>query len=582
VRLALPPRTSRLLGWGCLLVLVAGAAWLVVTAFLAKSRLQAIAQQLPALRSAISSGDFDHAREIETQLRHDASTAHSLTSGPAWSIAANLPFAGEPLRTARGLATQSDAVASGVVPSLLDLADTLKGSSLRHGANIDLSVLQEAAPRLASAAATASHAATAIGRGTSASTWLGVADDARDKAVTSLAQLSDELAGASNTVATLLPMLGEDGARRYFVGFMNEAEARGLGGLPGAFAIVTADHGTIAFTHFGSDTELDGQRAAVELGSDFDSRYGPDDPTGAYVNSDISPNFPDAAQIWAGMWQAKSGQHVDGALAIDPTALSYLLRVVGPTTLTDGGALNAGNVVALTQQKVYAAFSDNAQRKAYLVSVAHAAAGQVIKGGGTPIDLVHAISRAAGERRLLAWSSHPDEQSRIEAAGYGGVLGSADGPYAGFTVVNAAGTKLDYYLARSMTYRRASCAADSTVIAALTLTNGAPRSGLPEYVTGGGSGNPAPGKSPGDNRVIMSFYATPGARIAAVRLDDTPVRVAATTERGLTVISVPVPLPVGEARTLTVTYADPRGGSATILRQPLVEPMTIDATPACS
>ena len=36
------------------------------------------------------------------------------------------------------------------------------------------------------------------------------------------------------------------------------------------------------------------------------------------------------------MWQHKTGEHLDGALALDPTALSYLLHATGPATLPDG------------------------------------------------------------------------------------------------------------------------------------------------------------------------------------------------------------------------------------------------------
>ena len=46
------------------------------------------------------------------------------------------------------------------------------------------------------------------------------------------------------------------------------------------------------------------------------------------------------------MWKKKSGQQVTGAIAIDPTALSYLLQVTGPATLPDGEVVSADNVVA--------------------------------------------------------------------------------------------------------------------------------------------------------------------------------------------------------------------------------------------
>jgi hypothetical protein len=61
-------------------------------------------------------------------------------------------------------------------------------------------------------------------------------------------------------------MLGQNGPKRYFLAFQNNAEARGTGGLPGAFAIIEANHGKLAITSMQSDTTLIGTAATGTSG----------------------------------------------------------------------------------------------------------------------------------------------------------------------------------------------------------------------------------------------------------------------------------------------------------------------------
>jgi hypothetical protein len=543
--------------------------------------MEAMKRDLAALRSALSAGDYTAANRAADRLRNEADTAHGLTTGPAWWVASNLPWAGEPLRTQRVLAAAGDSLASRAIPGVLELAKNLDGSTVRKGDSIDLDVLRRAAPVLARAVDSTRGAIAAV-QGTASGTWLGPADAARRAVIDSLEAIAGQLDGASNTVDTALPMLGGNGLRRYFVGFMNEAEARGLGGLPGGFAIVTADKGKITFDHFGNDTELDGVKADVNLGADFDNRYGPLDPTGTFVNSDVSPHFPYAAQIWASMWQKKTGQHIDGAIAVDPTALSYLLKVTGPTRLADGTTVDSGSVIALLQQGQYARYADDADRDKFVLAIADAVADKVTSGNGPPKDLVRMLGKAARERRLVMWSTRPAEQNALVAAGYAGVIGGNGRPLSGFTVTNAAGSKLDYYLDRSMSYTRKSCDAGSPVTATLTLTNRAPTRGLPAYVVARAD-KPDHAVMPGDNRMQVSYYATPGATIKALTLDGKAIPFASVTEAGNVVVSLMVELPVGSTRTIEVRLRDPEAGPVQLLRQPLVRAQTesVDA-PSCS
>jgi hypothetical protein len=448
---------------------------------------------------------------------------------------------------------------------------------VRHD-TVDVTALRTLAPQLRSAAQAAQLASENVSA--AAPSWLSQVSKARGSFASELGRLRGELVGADRAVRVLLPMLGEHGTQRYFVGFLNEAEARGAGGIPGAFAIVTADHGRITFEHFGSDLELAKVRANVNLGAEFSARYGQDDPQGTIANSDISPEFRYAGRIWAGMWQAKTGRHVDGALAVDPTALSYLLRVTGPAKLASGELVSADNVVALTQQGQYARYrgdtpKDNLERKQYLTSVARAVSAKVT-AGGNPTQLVRALTRAAGERRLVVWSADAAVQRELHAANWSGSLQPVHGARAGFAVVNAAGSKLDYYLDRTLTVTRSSCGADSSAVATLRLHNDAPTR-LPPYVTI--RADKQRDAKAGDNRLLVSFYAPTGSRIGKVTVDGRPVHFGRQTESGSVVTTLDLELPRQSARTISVTASGSAlAGNVGILEQPLARPLRVSTT----
>jgi hypothetical protein len=568
---------------GCALLVAVGAIWLAVTALLARQELNTVRAELPALRTALQSGDLHHANEIASSLQTHARRAHQFTSGPAWLVAAEIPWLGRPAQTARTVAAQADLVGRDVLPGVLSLTSDLNIATLRHGATINLAPLVKAAPVLDSASFAATSAASAVANSPT-DTWLGAIDSARASFATDLVALRDELVGAARATHILPSMLGESGPKRYFVGFENEAEARGLGGLPGAFAIVTAEHGEITFTQFEDDRALSGVRADVNLGADFTARYAQDDPTGLYVNSDVSANFPDAAQIWAAMWQKKTGETVDGAIALDPSALSYLLEVTGPATLPGGQQVSASNVVALTQKDVYARFAAptssgatgrnaaNAARKAYLKQIAEAVS-QKLLAGGRSTDLIGAAARAARQRRLMVWSADPTVETLLTAANYAGTVQNDGGPYTGFVVNNASGTKLDYYLDRTMTYQRRGCGAAGDSVATFTVTNNAPASGLPTYVTQRADMSPRGARS-GDTRLVITYYGTAGATVGSVQVDGNPVIVAPASENGLLSLTFDLELARSATHTITIRLDEPTTNlPLRVLQQPLVRPL---------
>ena len=223
----------------------------------------------------------------------------------------------------------------------------------------------------------ASHATSTIAN-SSGNTWLGSVNSARASLLDELGKLTKSVRSADTAVNVAPPLLGADGPKNYMVTFENDAELRGTAGLPGAFAIMRTDHGKITFSRFEPDNALFRDHCGLNLGAAYARAV--EGGSDRFVREQHqSPHFPYAARIWTAMWQRKSGQQLDGAIALDPTTLSYLLAVTGPASLSDGTQVSAANVVSLTQSEVYRRFAtNNAARKKFLLQIARAVSHKLI------------------------------------------------------------------------------------------------------------------------------------------------------------------------------------------------------------
>ena len=149
------------------------------------------------------------------------------------------------------------------------------------------------------------------------------------------------------------------------------------------------------------------------------------------------------------MWAQQSGMKVDGVIAIDPVALSYILGAVGPVTMPDGETVTKDNVVELTESTVYVRFpTDQTARKQYLQDVASEVVKKMTGPVKSPRQLLDALGKAVSEGRIAVWSSSPAEQQLLEETPLAHVIPDDPAPYAGVVINNLGGNKLDYYLTR--------------------------------------------------------------------------------------------------------------------------------------
>ena len=562
-------------------------AWIVVTGLVARYELDAARSELSDVKAALLAGHDAQAQKLASEMRSRAESAKAHTSGPAWWVVSQIPGLGAPLQSARQLTTDIAALARTALPTAMSAGTDLSGPALLTGpSQIDVTKLAAARQPLDQAAAQVNAIAARL-RHVSGNTWLGLVNSKVKLVNDEMQKLESSLQGASKATQLLPSLLGADGPRHYFVGFENEAEARGLGGLPGAYGILTADHGRLHFTRFGPDEDLLNARSSVQFGNDWQVRYVDGFKANTiFRNSDASPNFPYAAATWISMWQNQFHQHLDGAMALDPTALSYLLKSTGLITLSDGQKIGPGNVAEVLESSVYAKFpglnrSSIDARKAYLVDAAKSIVATVTNDASHhPEILLPAVAQAVAEKRLVVYSTTPSVEKQFADAGIAGLLDRTARPFVGLVINNASGSKLDYYLDRSIDYKRTTCGA-TTATVTVKLTNNAPSSGLPAYVTyisGLTRG------AVGQNYDQAALYLTQGADVSSVTLDGKRQYIQTSEELGHEVISLGVLMQPGQTRTLVYRVQEPRArGHLEIPVQPLVRDMGIhvDAPAAC-
>jgi hypothetical protein len=388
------------------------------------------------------------------------------------------------------------------------------------------------------------------------------------------------------TAVRLAPrMLGAEGVRRYFVAFTTPAEARGMGGFMGNWAILTANDGRLRLAEFGRtrDLNLGGEPPRYVTGPGdwlaqwgrFGFTNGPGGSTSAtpWSNVTISPVFPSTSQVVQELLPQSGGGEVDGVFALDPQVLQSLLALTGPISVEGSDTqLSESNVVEFLLIDQYE-LADNDARVDLLEAVSRATIEQVL-GGALPNPVVVAgeLGPLLTQGRLVGSATEPEEQALFEAVGLATSLPSLDGGDGIAAVFNNAGpNKIDVYLERDLEYTVVVDERTGSVTSTLelTLANGARPEDLPDSVVGNATGD-----ARGTNRTLLSLYSALPLRSASV--DGEPIVMTDGEEAGWTVNSAFLGIPPGGSITVTVEYAGvltlPDGYTLAVRPQPLVIP----------
>ena len=570
-----------------LLALVGG--WVAIRGYQSAQALKAAKSDLAAIRPALTAGEMARAQELLVAAQVETQRADDMSHDPLVRLAAKLPVVGATPRALGAVSAASNDLTHGAFVELVAAGAAIDPAKLRtSGDTINLDAFTNAIPHLQKALTGLQSADADL----NAIDLSGAPDVVRQ----AVDDLSTQLSDVTSTTATTLtasqlavPMLGGDGPRRYFLAIQSNNELRGTGGLLGQWGIITVDHGRVRLVKFAPNTALTSQtfgKQPLSFGPAYAALY--QSQPGLWASANLSPHYPYAAQLWLKMYADRTGQQLDGVITTDPVTLSYLLAVTGPVVLPDGKQLSATDVVPYVENGVYRDYpTQDAARKAVLEQVSKSSLRAVLSGQGDPAALVSALAKAAGERRLVIYSTHAAEQKLIDATSVSGEVPQGSGPVAGLAVINAGGNKLDYYLNAAMDYQVVGCepAGQRSTRITVTMDNTVPDQGAglpPEVVQRLDLGNGLKSLSAhGQSFDYVQVYAAHGARLVKASQDGRPAEVWPGKELGLSVYRVPVTIDAGGHTVLTFDLIEPASSKPVrTFATPMVKsvPITADSS----
>jgi len=572
------PRPVRIAGvvfaslLGALLVIALLATlWVGVRGALAYGHLRDAQAAADGVRTALT--DPAAASGAIDGIAAETSAAHALTDDPIWNAAEVLPWVGPQLAAVSTVAASIDEVASTALTPLADVATNFSVDALRpQGGQIDLTGfvgIQDAAATGAAGIDRATASVDAIDRSMLVTPLRTAVDD-----VAELLHETRDGTGALSRATALLPaMLGAEGPRDYLVLFQNNAEWRSLGGIPGAMAVIHTDGGAMSLAAQESSSDYRKYDTSVlPLDPEIEAIYG--QRPGKWIqNVTQVPDFTVSATLAREMWAREhGGAQVDGVLALDPVALSYLLEATGPVTLPTGDVLTAENAVPLLLNEVYQRYERPADQDTFFAAAAASVFDALAQGGVDPAALVAALARAGDEQRLLIWSAHPEDQTVLEGTTLAGGLPVTDAAASRFGVYvnDGTGSKMDYYLTATPSVTWDQCTLDGNEIAsgtatlAATVTNNAPAdaANLPWYITGGGNF----GVPPGIARTVGYIYLPEGFELLDATITG-ELGFGGGMHEGRRVLSFSVDLAPGASATAYVTVRAPAGSAKELVIQ---------------
>lgn len=584
------PTSVRLISAVLLVALLSFSGWFAFEAFQAKSNLEQAKSSAEQSKDALLGGRSDDATQSAEKAQFHARQARAATHSLPWNIAAGIPVVGSPLKTTQQISDVVLGLADEVLLPTATMGATVSPDRLFDGTRIDLELLRAEQPRLSelsAAAAKLNDHAQAI----DAPAYLSLIGDARSQLQAQTSQLA-QLLGNTSIAAQLAPsMMGADGPRTYLMAFQTPAEARGTGGLVGGMAVLRFTDGVPTVDELSTNAMFKEAKADIDLGPDFNRVYGWTNPYTDFRNSNISPHFPYAAQIWRSMWEQESGLAVDGVIAIDPIVLSYVLGAIGPVKLPDGEIVSQENVVELTMSKAYFRFPDAGaeqwDRKLYLKRIAAAVVEKMAGPVPSARKLLDALGRGASEGRISVWSSIPEDQAILEETPLAHTVPDDAAPYAQVVINNLAGNKMDYYLRREIEVVADGCEGDmrnSTVTVRLTNT-ATPDAPLPDNVADISGLAPQFNLDAPRGTMISSVrvLATKGARLLSVTSNGKRANAYTHLENGHPSFEVQLAIPPGKTGELTFRLTEPTSpGDARVPVQPLIDSVSPRiGVPAC-
>ncbi len=375
---------------------------------------------------------------------------------------------------------------------------------------------------------------------------------------------------------------GFDRSKQYMISFQNSAEARGTGGILGAYAIIEINRGKLTVVKASSNVGLQHLTTLpVKHSDEYFELYG--NNPGIWQNANLSPHFPYGALNYLELWRLQTGEELDGFIATDPIALSYFLNAVGTVTLPDGFQITSENVVEETLKTAYKRYeTDNMARKEFLVTIMKSTFDQLIAGQFDYRKMLGALSKSIEDNRFLFFAINKGTQMENESTRLAGSLKEEVNNEYRVIIQNTDASKLDYYLDREVDIETLTCSPNPTTRVTVYLKNRVVNAqDLPPYVlTRADKGKPKELVT-GQHRFKVFIYGPYKSELIGGSLGSGSVGNARNGfERGRPIFIEDIDL-APDASEVIVAQFKGGIGSLTLITQPLVRPEIIKMKDNC-
>lgn len=252
-------------------------------------------------------------------------------------------------------------------------------------------------------------------------------------------------------------LLGADRPQRVFIALLNNGEMRDQG-MVLSYAVAETADGAFHLTRSGSvvDIELDRAVSQPALPPGTQKIFGSLAPARLWQSTNATADTALSGALMRSMYRDATGDSVDGVVALDVPALSRLLAVTGPVTVTGiPEPVSADNAVKLLLDDLYRTQDSYQKARADRLEQLAATTGAVIDKIRSSSLNGTGVIRALGDAALggHAWVStaDPGGQRALEQAGLSGSPGRVHPERTvHISVQNGTATKLDYFVEPSV------------------------------------------------------------------------------------------------------------------------------------
>lgn len=450
-------------------------------------------------------GDIDFAA-VEADLEAgsaELSAARRSMSSPVLRALGPLPVVGRQLASARALISTSDDLAN----SLLPLVGSARVAQSEPNAVDRVAFLEDTSRQLIDLQQLIAGADLGP-----RNNLVGPLADARVELAEQLADLGQDAADYE-VITTGLASFFVDST--YLVLGANNAEMQLGGGMHLSVGRVTVEDGDFDLPGLEPSSSFFPIARTPVVDADVEDRWGFLMMSNDFRKLNYTVRFDEYGGPQAlDMWQAETGERLDGVISIDPFVLDAILGVVGEVDV-EGESYGEGDTLRYLLREQYEVFDDGdgdpsdltEERQDRLSLIANAAVEQLATSSWDPIELLDALRPVARGRHLLVYSDRPQEQATWSALGVDGSVASNS---TGVALINDGGAKLDPFLSLSVDAEVEDSGNGRRVSYVIDVRNTAPPEGLPRYTVGPwrALGLPSPGTWYGRLAVYVPGWAS--------------------------------------------------------------------------